>query len=125
MYCDLILARFGLVDQMKELDDGIAEAVSSIVWVAPRLQSDVQELKGNWKIIQGWISLFIRNSFSYIITVAADIFALKYGKPFADAARAGVGESRVSEKLMHKMAIQAPPKLLVEKYVQELLIFPE
>lgn len=46
MYCDLILARFGLVDQMKELDDGIAEAVSSIVWVAPRLQSDVQELKG-------------------------------------------------------------------------------
>lgn len=53
MYCDLILARFGLVDQMKELDDGIAEAVSSIVWVAPRLQSDVQELKGNWKIIQG------------------------------------------------------------------------
>lgn len=40
MYCDLILARFGLVSQMKELDEGIAEAVSSIIWVAPRLQTD-------------------------------------------------------------------------------------
>lgn len=42
MYCDLILARFGLITQMKALDDGIAEAVSSIIWVAPRLQSDIQ-----------------------------------------------------------------------------------
>lgn len=42
MYCDLLLARFGLVSQMKELDEGIAEAVSSIIWVAPRLQSDCQ-----------------------------------------------------------------------------------
>lgn len=40
MYCDLILARFGLVSQMKDLDEGIAEAVSSIIWVAPRLQTD-------------------------------------------------------------------------------------
>lgn len=42
MYCDLLLARFGLVSQMKDLDEGIAEAVSSIIWVAPRLQSDCQ-----------------------------------------------------------------------------------
>lgn len=42
MYCDLLLARFGLITQMKELDDGIAEAVASIVWVTPRLQADVQ-----------------------------------------------------------------------------------
>lgn len=34
MFCDLILARFGLVTQLKELDDGIAEAVSSIIWVS-------------------------------------------------------------------------------------------
>lgn len=40
MYCDLLLARFGLVSQMKDLDEGIAEAVSSIIWVAPRLQTD-------------------------------------------------------------------------------------
>lgn len=42
MYCDLLLARFGLVTQIKELDEGIAEAVSSLIWVAPRLQADVQ-----------------------------------------------------------------------------------
>lgn len=42
MYCDLLLARFGLIQNMKELDEGIAEAVSSIIWVAPRLQSDIQ-----------------------------------------------------------------------------------
>lgn len=46
MFCDLLLARFGLLTQMKELDAGIAEQVSSLIWVAPRLQSDVQELKG-------------------------------------------------------------------------------
>ena len=38
MYCDLLLARFGLIQQMKGLDDGLAEAISSLIWVAPRLQ---------------------------------------------------------------------------------------
>lgn len=42
MYCDLILARFGLVTQMKELDEGLAEAISSLIWVAPRMHTDVQ-----------------------------------------------------------------------------------
>lgn len=42
MYCDLLLARFGLISNMKELDDGLSEAVSSLIWVAPRIQSDVQ-----------------------------------------------------------------------------------
>lgn len=44
MYCDLILARFGLVTQMKELDEGLAEAISSLVWVAPRMHTDIQVL---------------------------------------------------------------------------------
>lgn len=42
MYCDLILARFGLVSQMKELDEGLAEPISSLIWVAPRMHTDVQ-----------------------------------------------------------------------------------
>lgn len=46
MFCDLLLARFGLLTQMKELDSGIAEQVSSLIWVAPRLQADVEELRG-------------------------------------------------------------------------------
>lgn len=40
----------------------------------------------------------------------------KYGKEFAESARTASGNHRVSEKLMHKLAVQAPPKLLVEKY---------
>ncbi|XP_050074886.1 IST1 homolog [Anopheles maculipalpis] len=97
MYCDLILARFGLVTQMKELDEGIEEAVSSIIWVAPRLQADVQELK-----------------------LCSDIFTLKYGKPYAEQVRAAIPPHKISDKLMHKLAIQAPPKLLVEKYLIEI-----
>ena len=42
MYCDLLLARFGLIQQMKTLDDGLAEAISSLIWVAPRLQVEIQ-----------------------------------------------------------------------------------
>lgn len=92
MYCELLLGRFGLLQQMKELDDGIAEPVSSLLWVAPRLQSDVEELR-----------------------IIADILATKYGKEFTEMARTATGEHKVSEKLMHKLALQAPPKLLVEK----------
>lgn len=97
MYCDLILARFGLVTQMKDLDEGIEEAVSSIMWVAPRLQADVLELK-----------------------ICADIFTVKYGKQYAEQVRAAIPPHKVSDKLMHKLAIQAPPKLLVEKYLIEI-----
>lgn len=97
MFCDLLLARFGLVTQLKELDEGISEAVSSVIWVAPRLQADVAELK-----------------------IVSDLLQSKYGKNFADACRAGVPPANVSEKLQHKMSIQAPPKLLVEKYLIEI-----
>lgn len=45
MYCDLILARFGLVTQMKELDEGLGEPISSLIWVAPRMHTDVQVKK--------------------------------------------------------------------------------
>ena len=97
MFCDLLLARFGLITQLKELDEGISEAVSSIIWVAPRLQADVAELK-----------------------IISDMLTAKYGKPYSDACRASISPSNVSEKLQHKMSIQAPPKLLVEKYLIEI-----
>lgn len=98
MYCDLLLARFGLITQMKDLDDGIAEAVASLIWAAPRLQADVLEMK-----------------------IIGEILTAKYGKPFADDQRAATSDThKVSTKLLHKMAIQAPPKLLVEKYLIEI-----
>eukprot|EP00094_Tigriopus_californicus_P004668 TCALIF_04491-PA protein Name:"Similar to Ist1 IST1 homolog (Mus musculus)" AED:0.39 eAED:0.39 QI:0/0.5/0.4/0.8/0.75/0.8/5/0/337 len=96
MFCDLLLGRFGLIQQMKTLDDGLAEAISSIIWVAPRLQTDVQELK-----------------------IVSDQLAAKYGKPYAMACREN-GVGTVSQKLMHKLSVQAPPKLTVEKYMIEI-----
>ncbi|KAH8242109.1 hypothetical protein KR026_003495 [Drosophila bipectinata] len=94
MYCDLLLARFGLITQMKELDVGIAEPVASLVWVCPRLQSDISELK-----------------------IISDIFVAKYGPQFGENNRNATGDHQVSEKLMHKLTLQAPPKLLVENYL--------
>jgi len=96
MYCDLLLARFGLIQQMKTLDDGLAEAISSLIWVSPRLQADVAELK-----------------------IVADQFTAKYGKPYAQACKEN-SVGTVSAKLMHKLSVQAPPKITVEKYLIEI-----
>lgn len=96
MYCDLLLARFGLVQQMKTLDDGLAEAISSLIWVAPRLQADVAELK-----------------------IIAEQLGVKYGKPYTAACRDNA-IGTVAPKLMHKLSVQAPPKILVEKYLIEI-----
>ncbi|KAL0891921.1 hypothetical protein ABMA27_015167 [Loxostege sticticalis] len=96
MYCDLILARFGLVTQMKELDEGLAESISTLIWVAPRMHTDVQELK-----------------------VISDLLTAKYGKIYADACR-NENVNTISEKLKHKMSVQSPPKILVEKYLIEI-----
>ncbi|XP_065341062.1 IST1 homolog [Cloeon dipterum] len=96
MYCDLLIARYGLVQQMKTLDEGLAEAISSLIWVAPRLQTDVAELK-----------------------VISEQLTAKYGKQYNQACREeAVGT--ISEKLKHKLSVQAPPKLLVEKYLIEI-----
>ncbi|GFR63075.1 IST1 homolog [Elysia marginata] len=96
MYCDLLLARFGLIQTQKELDPGLEESIASIIWATPRLQADVQELKS-----------------------VADEFAHKYGKEFAQACR-GNTLSNVNEKVMHKLSVQAPPKALVERYMVEI-----
>uniref|UniRef100_A0A914HQ50 IST1 homolog n=1 Tax=Globodera rostochiensis TaxID=31243 RepID=A0A914HQ50_GLORO len=96
MYCELLLARFGVIQQMKDLDDGIAEAVSSLLWVAPRIGHEIGEFK-----------------------VINDELTHKYGKQFAEAARMNQlpEPSRVSSKLVQKLSVSAPSKLLVEKYL--------
>ncbi|GMT08832.1 hypothetical protein PFISCL1PPCAC_129 [Pristionchus fissidentatus] len=96
MYCDLLLARFGLIEQMKTLDDGIAEAVISILWAAPRVAQDIAEFK----------------------TISEQL-TVKYGKVLAEAARANQLEypAKVNPKLMAKLNVSAPPRLLVEKYL--------
>lgn len=45
MFCDLLLARFGLIEKMKELDPGLDEAIATVIWASPRISNDVQEFK--------------------------------------------------------------------------------
>lgn len=96
MFCDLLLARFGLLQQMKAVDPGLAEAISSIIWAGPRLVSDVPELK-----------------------CICEQLTLKYGKEYAESCR-DESKSTVSEKLKHRLGVQAPSKLLTEKYLIEI-----
>lgn len=114
MYCDLLLARFGLLESMKfvwfmivwiiiwwlvierELDLGLYECVSSLLWVTPRLESECAELR-----------------------IIADELTHKYGKEFANMCRTNAN-NKVNERLMMKMSEQAPGDLLVEKYLVEI-----
>ncbi|XP_002157956.1 IST1 homolog isoform X1 [Hydra vulgaris] len=96
MYCDLLLARFGLIETMKFCDEGLVEAVSTIMWAAPRLTADCQELK-----------------------TVSDQLALKYGKEFGQQARSNANNT-VNERLIHKLSPDPPPKILVERYLIEI-----
>ena len=67
----------------RELDEGLEEPISSIIWATPRLQSEVQEL-----------------------VVVSEQLTLKYGKEFAQSCRANALQI-VNEKLVHKLSVQA------------------
>ncbi|ODM97866.1 hypothetical protein Ocin01_08818 [Orchesella cincta] len=73
----------------------LAEAVSSLIWWLP-LQTDVNELK-----------------------LIGDQLTTKYGKPYGLACRENA-VGTVSTKLMQKLSVQAPPKILVERYLIEI-----
>lgn len=96
LYCDLLLARFGLIETQAYCDEGMVEAVTTLIWAAPRLQSDVQELR-----------------------VISDQLGLKYGKKFAHEASINAN-STVNQRLILKLSPQPPPKTLVENYLVEI-----
>ena len=45
MFLDLILARVGLINLSNEIDPGMAESISSVIWVQPRIVTECGELK--------------------------------------------------------------------------------
>ncbi|EEB16067.1 conserved hypothetical protein [Pediculus humanus corporis] len=96
MFCDLLLARFGLLQQMKNVDPGLEEAISSILWAGPRLAAMVPELKS-----------------------ICEQLALKYGKDYAESCKEDKKDT-ISEKLKHRLGVESPTKLLVEKYLIEI-----
>ncbi|ORY96831.1 regulator of Vps4 activity in the MVB pathway-domain-containing protein [Syncephalastrum racemosum] len=95
LYCDLLLARFGLLDQYKTCEPSIAEAVHTIIWASPRTD-EVKELG-----------------------VVRDQLASKFGKEFAMNALENT-DDMVNARVMAKLEISAPDPYLVERYLEEI-----
>ncbi|KAI6048035.1 DUF292-domain-containing protein [Pisolithus marmoratus] len=95
LYCELLIARFGLFDQStREPDPGISEGVCGIIYAAPR--TEVKELQ-----------------------TLREFLMHKYGREFS----IGVMENRegcVSDRVMKKLAVGTPPPMLVEAYLTEI-----
>ncbi|KAF9184146.1 hypothetical protein BGZ51_003543 [Haplosporangium sp. Z 767] len=94
LYCELLLARFGLLEQLKNCDPAITEAVNTIIYAAPR--SDVKEL------------LLVR-----------DQLAAKFGRDFVTNAMENADES-VNPRIIQKLKVQTPDPYLVNRYLEEI-----
>lgn len=77
-----------------------------MLWVAPRIGHEVTEFKVGFRPL-----------FRLFPQVINDQLTQKYGKQYAEAARMNQlpDPSRVSPKLVAKLGVSAPSKLLVEK----------
>lgn len=96
MYCDILMARLGLMLASKSLDESLKKPVSSLIWVAIRLKCDIDELQ----VVHNQLGAY-------------------YGKEYMNACHSNdVGT--VCEKLMHKLDPSPPPKKLVEQYLIEI-----
>ncbi|GJE86278.1 IST1 family protein [Phanerochaete sordida] len=95
LYCELLLARFGVLDQpTREPDPAVSEGVCAIIYAAPR--TELKELH-----------------------VLRDILMHKYGRDFS----AGVMENKdgcVTERVTKKLATATPSAALVDAYLGEI-----
>ncbi|KIJ22185.1 hypothetical protein PAXINDRAFT_6304, partial [Paxillus involutus ATCC 200175] len=95
LYCELLIARFGLVDQnTREPDPGINEGVCAVIHAAQR--TEVKELH-----------------------VLRELLMHKYGREFS----AAVIENRggcVSDRVVKKLVIETPSAQLVDGYLTEI-----
>lgn len=93
LYCELLLARSGLLDT-PVCDPGLEEAVQSIIYAAPK--TEIKELQ----------------------TIRA-LFAEKFGKEFAITAMEN-SDGKVSEKVVKKLSVTPPRDELVNGYLEEI-----
>jgi len=97
IYCELLLARFGLLDQKaQEPDPGIIEGVCSVIHAA--LRTEIKELH-----------------------ILREILMHKYGREFSIA----VMENRdgcVSSRVMSKLSTTMPAPELVDAYLREIAL---
>ncbi|KAL0576873.1 Vacuolar protein sorting-associated protein ist1 [Marasmius crinis-equi] len=94
LYCELLLARFGVLDQnAREPDPGVAEGVCSIIFAAPR--TELKELH-----------------------VLRDILMHKYGREFS--LKVMDAKEGVSERVARKLEVITPTAELVDGYMAEI-----
>ncbi|RIA90576.1 regulator of Vps4 activity in the MVB pathway-domain-containing protein [Glomus cerebriforme] len=94
LYCELLMARFGLIEQMKHCDPTISEAVNTLIYSAPR--SEIKEL--------GQVR---------------DQLIGKYGKEFALNAIENK-DNCVNERIIQKLMFNTPDPFLVNRYLEEI-----
>ncbi|KAJ1333379.1 vacuolar protein sorting-associated protein IST1 [Microdochium nivale] len=93
LYCELLLARAGLLDS-PTCDPGLEEAVKSIIYAAPK--TEIKELQ----------------------TVRV-LLAEKFGKEFVLSAMDNSGGG-VSDKVVQKLSVTPPKEELVQGYLEEI-----
>ncbi|KAI0081158.1 DUF292-domain-containing protein [Panus rudis PR-1116 ss-1] len=95
LYCELLIARFGLLDQnTKDPDPGVAEGVCAIIYAAPR--TELKELH-----------------------VLRDILMHKYGREFSLAVMENK-DGCVTERITKKLSVATPSPELVDAYLGEI-----
>ncbi|KAF9490748.1 DUF292-domain-containing protein [Pleurotus eryngii] len=95
LYSELLLARFGLLDQnTREPDPGVSEGVCNIIHAAPR--TELKELH-----------------------VLREILMHKYGRDFSIAVMEN-RDGRVSDRVINKLTVAPPSLQLVDAYMTEI-----
>lgn len=95
LYCELLLARAGLMDGVGPCDPGLEEAVRSIVYAAPK--TEIKEL-----------------------AVVRSLLAERYGKEFVLDSMENKGGGLVNDKVVRKLSVEPPRKELVQGYLEEI-----
>ncbi|GAA6037223.1 hypothetical protein JCM8097_008629 [Rhodosporidiobolus ruineniae] len=94
LYCELLLARFGLLETIKEIDPGVQEAVAGIIHAAPRCE--LKELH-----------------------VLREMLMSKGGRDYSIAAIDNV-DGIVPERVTSKLIVAPPSPELIDLYLYEI-----
>jgi vacuolar protein sorting-associated protein IST1 len=94
LYCELLLARAGLLEAPPPCDPGLEEAVKSVIYAAPK--TDIKELNA-----------------------VRALLAEKFGKEFVLQAMENE-DGKVSERVVRKLSVAPPREELVQGYLEEI-----
>ncbi|EAQ87917.1 hypothetical protein CHGG_04536 [Chaetomium globosum CBS 148.51] len=94
LYCELLLARAGLLDAPPPCDPGLEEAIKSVIYAAPK--TEIKELGA-----------------------VRALLAEKFGKEFVLQAMENE-DGRVSERVVRKLSVAPPREELVQGYLEEI-----